>query len=113
VLGYCFSTQMPCRFQRLLAHEYDRKLKEAQRKGKTRFSLSETVDGEPLAVNSCSDQSAGSHSSPSPRGGSGRIRSRNIWRDHRTGCCGGSQADGPLVWTQEIDTAWLPGGAAV
>lgn len=38
------------RYQRLLAQEYDRKLKEAKRKGKIRFNVHETVDGQTIDV---------------------------------------------------------------
>lgn len=39
-----------CRYQRLLAQEYDRKLKEAKRKGKIRFNVHETVDGQTIDI---------------------------------------------------------------
>ena len=39
-----------CRYQRLLAQEYDRKLKEARKLGKRRFNVNETVDGERIAM---------------------------------------------------------------
>jgi hypothetical protein len=40
----------PCRYQRLLAQEYDRKLKEARRSGKRRFNVNETVDGQHIVT---------------------------------------------------------------
>jgi hypothetical protein len=39
-----------CRYQRLLAQEYDRKLKEARRLGKRRFLINETVDGQHITT---------------------------------------------------------------
>jgi hypothetical protein len=39
-----------CRYQRLLAQEFDRKLKEARRLGKRRFLINETVDGQAIAM---------------------------------------------------------------
>jgi hypothetical protein len=39
-----------CRYARLLAQEYDRKLKEARQKGKRRFNVHETVDGQMIDV---------------------------------------------------------------
>lgn len=52
-----------CRYQRLLAQEYDRKLKEAKRKGKIRFNVHETVDGQTIDVHASQSSLLGRESS--------------------------------------------------
>lgn len=55
-----------CRYQRLLAQEYDRKLKEAKRNGKIRFNVHETVDGQTIEGHtSQSSLMGGERSTPS------------------------------------------------
>lgn len=52
-----------CRYQRLLAQEYDRKLKEAKRKGKIRFNVHETVDGQAIDTHNSQSSLMGRESS--------------------------------------------------